>query len=276
MGGRRLAAVTVVLVVMNGLVGLATVARHDEGAQRVASAGSRNGSAVDRSGEQSTEPAATPPSGFAATDATAESTTTTVATATPADAPPSFGGDAGPGPPSRDGGNASPDPPSAPDPAPAPQPQCHNSHDPACGEFSWTNAVANTPLQWQITWEPQEPKVGEVVTFHFSATDAEGRLYVMNLCFTTYCAVRGDGVPNGPVGYGPWSLALQPSSIDHVQQYTYATAGTYTVRAHFIAGGYRHGEDCPGDPAAPAGSRFDCRDPYQEFVFGSASITVNP
>src|SRR4051794_35004310 len=49
---------------------------------------------------------------------------------------------------------------------------CRNSTNPACGNFSWDPPPGdNRPIEWRLTYSPQNPKTGEKVTFQLHATD---------------------------------------------------------------------------------------------------------
>jgi hypothetical protein len=116
------------------------------------------------------------------------------------------------------------------------------------------------------------------VTFEVSLTDDESRVVAGFDCYSDKpCTARTDFGEWGPVGYGPWSPPIQPSTLTQQYAHTFAQAGTYT--ASFSVGSYAYGYqvDCPGDPAQSSGSdRYVCRDPYLEFTYAKTTITVSP
>lgn len=96
---------------------------------------------------------------------------------------------------------------------------CRNSTDPACGDFFYDWPVPNRPLTVSVTVSPEQPRVGETVTFTVVIDDPDGqpiswthsRIFdlagvdpVSEEDVTTGdfgATIHGDGVPPG---YGPW------------------------------------------------------------------------
>ncbi len=128
---------------------------------------------------------------------------------------------------------------------------CRNSADPRCGEFHWDPAPSpNQPATLRVIHEPAEPVVGQEVVFTLvhSDPDSDAAASVKRWEF-------GDGeggasavaCPPSPRRYGPWSPPTpRPGTHTEVLRHTYASAGTFTVRFHTVAG------QCGQDPYASA------------------------
>jgi hypothetical protein len=245
------------LVAVNLLVGTLAATRDTSSGQRVASVAARG------------------------SEGTTSSTTTTIAASdepltvdtTPGDAvPPTSDVSTTPTPGGPDSS------PSTTAPSPPEGPSCHNSHDPACGDFYWSPAAANTALTLQTTFEPAEPHVGDVVTFHVTAVDNESKVGGAVTCFgESACLPRTDGPAYSEIGYGPWAPMVRPTTFTMDFQHTYSKSGTFSATVVARSFSYYVGEDCPGNPSDPAGSfGFNCFDPFAENRVDHVSVTVNP
>lgn len=251
------------MAAVNLLIGTIAAFREAPATDHIASAGSSQGQngrpspRADGSGSESTPSGATDPT----IAGVGESTTTTIA------------GQPDPGGADGTGGGGSVTATTPPGGL-----SCQNSHDSACGDFSWMAAPANTPLQWHVTYEPAEPQVGQAVTFHVTVADDESRVGPGFECYSDHaCSARTDFGEWGPPGYGPWSLPVHPSSATYDYSHTFASPGTYTASFGVSAYAYGYQVDCPGDPGRPVGGNgFDCRDPYLEFAVAGARLTVRP
>jgi hypothetical protein len=118
----------------------------------------------------------------------------------------------------------------APPPASAPTLVCHNSTDSRCGRFFWSPSPgANKPIDIQVTWSPESPVAGDVVTFWVKITDADAKI---TDSAAGYGDPRGASLPAcaTPVRYGPWSPpARQAGSLSLVFHHAYAAAGDYNA-----------------------------------------------
>jgi hypothetical protein len=134
---------------------------------------------------------------------------------------------------------------------------CHNSVDPACGEFRWDPPPGdNAGLQISISRSPEVPKVGEEVTFTATVTDPD------HIVTGNCTEVRGATSslpctpPPCPARYGPW----QPPAR-HGQTRTFSFRATYST---------------PGLKEASFTFHTDldmCRDPYGSV--GTERVTVD-
>jgi hypothetical protein len=254
--------VIAVLIAFNLAVGALAATNHASSSQRVGSAAGRVSDATTSSTTTSTgapSPGDTLPEETVPTAADVSTTTAVTDETTRAD------------------GGSEPSttaPPPGSDPRPGPS--CHNSHDPACGDFHWTPTPVNTEVDWHYSVSPAQPNVGDVVTVRVFGSDAESHSGGGVTCWADPCLSRTDGPVGGPVGYGPWSPPTAPSTFDLSVRHTYQQAGTFTVRLTIASFGYSFGEDCPGDPSQPAGNDHTCYDPYREYLQPSFTLTVNP
>jgi len=137
---------------------------------------------------------------------------------------------------------------------------CHNSYNPACGPFRWAPApVPTDQASVSISYSPADPVAGGQVTFTVRISDPDTTVS------TCGQVEYGDGMGQGcaagtapmcPIRYGPWDLpAKHATSATATYPYTYAAAGTYTVKVRYPT----------GNP---------CYDPYQSQVTGTDTVVV--
>jgi hypothetical protein len=161
-------------------------------------------------------------------------------------------------------------------------PDCHNSHDPACGDFSWSPQPTNSHPSVTVTSSPDPPRAGQTLTLDVTITDAESVVGSQSPCWgdSTACVARTDYNPTAGVGYGPWSPPVPAQHTFHDGTHfthTYSAAGTYTVKLLVATQGYGYKDDCPGDPSRPDGQgAYHCIDPFLESFSYTFQITVNP
>src|SRR5581483_2333061 len=124
---------------------------------------------------------------------------------------------------------------------------------PRCGPFRWDPAPgANAPLSISITYTPQNPHPGDVVTFtvHVVDPDASPIIAGEQTCnppgFGDVGTTRCSPTCAQP-GYGPWTPPARQRG-DRTVTYThpYDSAGTYT--AHFWFASFA--TPCPKNPYA--------------------------
>lgn len=146
---------------------------------------------------------------------------------------------------------------------------CRNSHDPACGPFSYDGALApDRPMTVDVTVDPALPRVGQQVTFHVVLHDPDGVSFGGTI-FTYGGAAIGSQREIRCEKYGRWDPpSPDPSRATESQDviHTYAEPGTYTARFTFEAGpvGCVDGRTGRGElPYASTGS-------------GSVTVTVLP
>jgi len=112
---------------------------------------------------------------------------------------------------------------------------CHNSTNPACGQFRWDPPPgANQQMLASVSWTPAQPVVGEPVTFTVGWSDPDAN------------AIDGFFSPDGaglgapcqyPQGYGPWTPpAPAPGSGSWTYTYTFSAPGSYTVAMNVWTG----------------------------------------
>jgi len=151
-------------------------------------------------------------------------------------------------------------------------PACHNSYDPACGQFSWNPPPANDqPEQVTLTPSNTTVKVGDQVGFQVKVSDADNRNFVecafkwdygdgaQNDIQTTHCDPK-PGADPCPPRYGPWTPPAAQSGNEEFAGigHAWSTPGTYTVT-------YTH-DSRPNS----------CYNPYASAGTGTATITVLP
>lgn len=139
-------------------------------------------------------------------------------------------------------------------------PRCHQSFDPACGQFSWDGPLApNVSPVMTLTTSPDPPRAGQTVSFAFIVQDADGP--VGDECFefetgdgAIYSIVGGEQVTGPPscatptcaAPSGPWAVPER-----RVDEKTFTILHTYVN---------------PGELRLHISSRAD----------GSGNCTVNP
>src|SRR5438067_8173310 len=209
MNGRGAYRAIAALAALNLVVGVLAASAHSDHRVKVTSTASPRGSAT---GEPTTTAASVGVTDTTATSSDVDSMqssggpppSTTAGSVPDATASTGSGDDSGPMP-STTVAHAPPptDPPAAP--------ACHNSHDPACGDFSWSPDPDNSPVEWQVTSDPQQPQAGQPVTFYVTVTDHESRVLVGNECYGDHgCLARTDFYEASPIGYGPWTPPMHP------------------------------------------------------------------
>jgi len=132
---------------------------------------------------------------------------------------------------------------------------CRNSKDARCGTFRWDPSPgSNSPISISVAVSPENPHVGDVVTFtaHVVDPDASPIIAGEQTCNppgygdvgTSRCTARC-----AAPGYGPWTPpARQRGERTVTYTHTYSDAGSYT--AHFWFGSA--GASCPANPYASA------------------------
>jgi hypothetical protein len=139
---------------------------------------------------------------------------------------------------------------------PLPPPNCQNSSDPACGDFSWSPPASNN---LPITINIHPSTTANTVTFAVDVADADHAV-------SDNCAVidYGDGnvdqapcqSASCPATFGPWT---PPDRVAGSRTFSYShtyVPGTYTARFEFHT------------------DRDRCPDPYGNFGLGSSTVTV--
>ena len=123
---------------------------------------------------------------------------------------------------------------------------CRDSADPACGRFRWDpQPPPNQVLSVSVTVSPIPTAVGEVVSFHVVAEDADGRIGRRSVDYGDGTGDATGGQPDcpGPV-YGPWTPPPPtPERVETTYQHVYSGPGNFTVVFRFRSYG-----PCP-DPA---------------------------
>jgi hypothetical protein len=117
---------------------------------------------------------------------------------------------------------------------------CHNSMNPACGPLRYEPSITDQPATLTVKVSPNAPKVGEMVTFTFHATDPDSRISPPDVWCNnggysfgdgsdgTMCETACAAVP----GYGPWDPPLGQAS-DVTATLTHAHEKVGTFRATF-------------------------------------------
>jgi hypothetical protein len=142
---------------------------------------------------------------------------------------------------------------------------CHNSHDPACGEFHWVNPGANAPISVGITFSPAHPVAGQTVTFTVHAVDPDAT--PVTDCGADY-AGGGGGCAHTmecAINTGAWDPPpRQRGEATFSHQHAFAK-GTYTV-TFFVesAGGSKNNGQCGSQP-----------NPYASDGQGSTTVVVS-
>ena len=110
---------------------------------------------------------------------------------------------------------------------------CRNSADPACGSFYWDpQPVADRPLMVDVRFTPEQPRVGDEVTFEITYVDPDApELACTVLAFGDDASPTHCDSPQRPCGrYGPWTPpAPQPLEARQVEVHVYNQPGTYEV-----------------------------------------------
>jgi len=161
-------------------------------------------------------------------------------------------------------GASSPGPTQPTQGTPAPR-VCHNSYDPACGQFRWDPEPGpNEALTGEVTYSPATPRAGEAVTFHLVGHDPDAAPVAscnsnfgdgpMVVCdpghaFPGYCKTQ----------YGPWTPpAKKPGDVDTTFDHTYGQPGTYDVSIDVRS------------------AMNDCNNPYASATTFTVKVVVAP
>jgi hypothetical protein len=161
---------------------------------------------------------------------------------------------------------------------------CRNSFNPLCGDFHWDPAVSDTPGTLGLEMTPEHPKVGEEVTFVFTAADPDSPL-------SAACGIPGydfgDGTnnfaeqqecartswPHCQPAYGPWDPPEpRPGHLEAELKHTFTQAGFYNVLIGVPPRVFT------AEAATAAGnSDGDCMTPYHAISWGNAirGVTVS-
>ena len=135
---------------------------------------------------------------------------------------------------------------------------CRNSSDPKCGAFRWDPAPgANQPISISVTFTPQDPHPGDVVTFTAHVVDPDASPIIAG---HETCNPPGYGdvgtsrcTPScAPPGYGPWTTPPRQRG-ERTVSYTHTYADTGSFTAHFWFGSSAAG--CPKNPYASSGDQ---------------------
>lgn len=134
--------------------------------------------------------------------------------------------------------------PVSPTPEQSPTLVCHNSTDPACGDFYWDPPPGpDAPLEFEIQISPANPQVGQEVTVTVTVRDPDSPLYEIHINFdvamkfTTLCAPRER--------YGPWSPPeKEPGEMTKTATHTFDAPGDHYV--HVLA--RSQGASCGSSP----------------------------
>lgn len=161
------------------------------------------------------------------------------------------------------GGGASQPPDTTPIPGlPLPPPNCQNSSDPACGDFSWSPPASNNlPISINVDRAPSVANVGALVQFTVVVSDADHPV-------TGNCAVidYGDGTVeaggcaplNCPATFGPWA---PPARVAGSETFRYAHIYSAAGEFHPVFEFHTDRDRCP--------------DPYGNYGQGTTTVTVN-
>jgi hypothetical protein len=141
---------------------------------------------------------------------------------------------------------------------------CRNSTDPACGPFRWDPAPGrNQPIDIQLSYEPAEPHIGDVVMFTARVVDPDASPITSGdeTCNPpSYSGTPSRCSPNCPSpGYGPWTPPPRQRG-DRIVKYShqYTEAGSFTASFWF-------------------GSAGGCaRNPYSSAAESAVTINVSP
>jgi hypothetical protein len=138
---------------------------------------------------------------------------------------------------------------------------CHNSSDPACGQFRWDPPLGpNQPLVASFTKAPTTAVVGQPLIFEVVWSDGDAKLSQDR--FTTDDTHVGTACSLVP-RYGPWT---PPAPVGGSGTLTYPTSfgqpGTYHVSVELGT----------GDPQGPVGD--DCNPVYGNATSVETTITV--
>lgn len=135
-------------------------------------------------------------------------------------------------------------------PAPTPQDACHDSTDPACGDFYWLTAPpANAAIVVHATPSSATVAAGELVVVTIDVSDADAPVYARAMEWEPPMI----GLPAAYVQsrHGGWDPpAPTPGSATYTFSHVYATPGTY--EALFTVQTATPGWEL--DPADPYGS----------------------
>jgi hypothetical protein len=158
-----------------------------------------------------------------------------------------------------------------------PAPVCRNSAKPECGPFRWDPAPAdNQPLTATVSFTPQNPRVGETVTFTVHAEDPDASIPCVGLTFPLPEGIAGEFCSRPTLGcggdepHGPWDTpAAMPSSVDRVFTHVFSSSGAATVSVLVTSRSspLSRLSLCPD---------VDSRDPYKSSATLSVTVDVAP
>jgi hypothetical protein len=161
-------------------------------------------------------------------------------------------------------------------------PICRNSTNPDCGPFYWDpDPAPNQPLALSATYSPQNPHVGETVTFMIHAEDPDGDIGCVSLTPPSGDSLGGvcgggPGIGCSSEPQGPWDTpSAHPSAVDRTYTYTFDHSGSYTLPLEATS----YGGPFPQTPDQPPGSlcpRIYDHDPYGSRTTTSITVDVAP